>query len=46
VDLYWGSGKEAGRHAGVMKERGRLYYLVPKDGFLEELARENGLKKE
>jgi membrane-bound lytic murein transglycosylase A len=45
VDLYWGSGKEAGRHAGVMKERGRLYYLVPKDGFLEELARENGLRK-
>ena len=42
VDLYWGSGKEAGRHAGVMKERGRLYYLVPKDGFLEELAREKG----
>ncbi len=35
VDLYWGRGKEAGRHAGVMKNSGRLYYLVPKDEFLK-----------
>ncbi|HWP91600.1 MAG TPA: MltA domain-containing protein [Thermodesulfobacteriota bacterium] len=39
VDLYWGSGKEAGRHAGVMKNQGRLYYLVPKGEFLKELLK-------
>jgi membrane-bound lytic murein transglycosylase A len=42
VDLYWGSGKEAGQHAGVMKNRGRLYYLVPKDEFLKELSKDRG----
>jgi membrane-bound lytic murein transglycosylase A len=30
VDLFWGRGDEAGRHAGVMKQRGRLWYLAPK----------------
>ena len=30
LDLYWGEGVEAQKHAGVMKNRGRLYYLVPK----------------
>ncbi|HZS35838.1 MAG TPA: MltA domain-containing protein [Polyangia bacterium] len=30
VDLYWGEGKDAGRYAGVMKQRGHLYYLAPK----------------
>lgn len=44
VDLYWGSGKEAGRYAGVMKEMGRLYYLVPKDEFLQELLKDPDLK--
>ncbi|MGE5443909.1 MAG: murein transglycosylase A [Ignavibacteriales bacterium] len=43
VDLYWGSGKEAARYAGVMKERGRLYYLVPKDEFLQRLLKGRGL---
>lgn len=28
VDLYWGRGPDAGRIAGVMKQRGRLYYLL------------------
>ena len=28
VDLYWGRGADAGRIAGVMKQRGRLYYLL------------------
>lgn len=31
VDLFWGSGKEAARYAGVMKNEGKLYFLVPKD---------------
>ena len=39
VDLYWGRGKEAGRHAGAMKNSGRLYYLVPKDEFLESAGK-------
>jgi membrane-bound lytic murein transglycosylase A len=31
VDLYWGSGASAKQHAGVISEKARLYYLVPKD---------------
>jgi membrane-bound lytic murein transglycosylase A len=31
VDLYWGEGPEAERNAGVMKQPGRLFYLVPKE---------------
>jgi membrane-bound lytic murein transglycosylase A len=30
VDLFFGEGKAAEQEAGVMKERGQLYYLVPK----------------
>lgn len=30
VDLYWGRGDDAKRHAGVIKQRGELYYLIPK----------------
>jgi membrane-bound lytic murein transglycosylase A len=30
VDFFWGAGKEAERAAGVMKNPGRLIYLVPK----------------
>ncbi|MBX7138636.1 MAG: MltA domain-containing protein [Oligoflexia bacterium] len=30
VDLFWGRGEEAKRYAGIIKGRGRLYYLVPK----------------
>jgi membrane-bound lytic murein transglycosylase A len=29
-DLYWGSGDEALRYAGPMKQRGRYYLLLPK----------------
>jgi membrane-bound lytic murein transglycosylase A len=31
VDLYWGTGKEAGERAGRMKEPGRLYFFILKD---------------
>jgi len=31
VDLFWGRGDEAKRHAGVMQHRARLVYLVPKN---------------
>lgn len=30
VDLYYGAGEEAAQKAGVMKQNGKLYYLVPK----------------
>ncbi|MGH7884819.1 MAG: MltA domain-containing protein [Thermodesulfobacteriota bacterium] len=36
VDLFWGRGKEAGRYAGVMRNWGKLYYIVPKDEFIEQ----------
>ncbi len=32
VDLFWGRGDEAKRHAGVMQHRARLVYLVPREG--------------
>ncbi|MGI9553699.1 MAG: murein transglycosylase A [Thermodesulfobacteriota bacterium] len=37
VDLFWGKGEEAGQHAGVLKNWGKLYYLVPKDELIERL---------
>lgn len=30
ADIFWGQGPDAKRSAGVMKEWGQLYYLVPK----------------
>jgi membrane-bound lytic murein transglycosylase A len=30
ADLFWGSGDEAGRLAGVMRESGRLWVLLPR----------------
>ena len=35
VDLYWGEGADAERHAGHMKSRGRLIYLIPKGALPE-----------
>ena len=31
VDLFWGTGDQAGSEAGLMKEKGRLYILVLKE---------------
>ena len=41
VDLFWGEGKDASRHAGVMKNWGRFFYLVPKEKFLLKLRKKN-----
>ncbi len=30
VDMFWGSGDEAGEVAGWMKQKGRLYFLAPR----------------
>ena len=34
LDLFYGSGKEAGELAGRMKYEGRLYFLAPKPGMV------------
>lgn len=39
VDLFWGSGDLAGQSAGVMKQHGKLYYLVPKESLLEKFKK-------
>lgn len=31
ADFYWGSGDEAGRKAGSMKQQGKIWTLLPKD---------------
>jgi membrane-bound lytic murein transglycosylase A len=31
VDLFWGRGPEAARYSGVMRNPGRLYYILPKN---------------
>ncbi len=35
VDLFWGTGKDAGLAAGRMKEDGTLYFLLLKQQFLQ-----------
>lgn len=30
VDLFWGQGNEAAKISGVMRNQGRLYYMLPK----------------
>lgn len=42
VDLFWGEGKDASRHAGVMKNWGKFFYLVPKGEFLTVLREKSG----
>lgn len=37
VDLFWGRGGEAKRHAGVMKNPGRLIYFVPRPDWVNQL---------
>lgn len=31
ADFYWGAGHQAGRQAGAMKQRGKIWVLLPKD---------------
>lgn len=37
LDLYVGSGDEAGQFAGVMKNPAKLYYVVPKADYLNKI---------
>lgn len=38
VDLFWGRGDAAKQSAGVIKNRGRLVYFVPRQEFLRRLT--------
>ena len=31
ADLFWGAGYEAGRAAGSMKQKGKMWVLLPKE---------------
>ena len=39
VDLFWGTGKDAGLAAGRMKEKGTLFFLLLKQQFLQPVLR-------
>lgn len=39
ADLFWGPGPEAGELAGRMKQKGRLWVLLPKDYPLQSLSK-------
>lgn len=30
ADFFWGTGEEAGKHAGAMKQQGKIWVLLPK----------------
>jgi membrane-bound lytic murein transglycosylase A len=31
ADFFWGAGLEAGRQAGAMKQRGKIWVLLPRN---------------
>jgi membrane-bound lytic murein transglycosylase A len=31
ADFFWGAGNEAGKQAGAMKQRGKMWVLLPKE---------------
>ena len=37
LDLFWGRGKRAKQHAGVLNGRGELFYLAPREDLIERL---------
>jgi membrane-bound lytic murein transglycosylase A len=43
TDIYMGLGPEAGRLAGPMKRKGKLWYVAPKLDFTERLRARTGL---
>ena len=38
LDLFWGRGKEAKQHAGVVNAHGQLYYIAPSHELIERLS--------
>lgn len=45
ADFYWGSGDDAGRKAGSMKQQGRIWALLPKDYIFPITTQEYALKR-
>lgn len=39
ADFFWGAGNEAGRQAGAMKQKGKIWVLLPKDFTLPVAAK-------
>ena len=37
LDLFWGSGDDAKRNAGIMKQPGKIFFLAPKPALKETL---------
>jgi membrane-bound lytic murein transglycosylase A len=36
ADFFWGSGPEAGKHAGAMKQQGKIWVFLPNDFVLPQ----------
>jgi membrane-bound lytic murein transglycosylase A len=45
ADFYWGSGDEAGRKAGSMKQQGKIWTLLPKDYAFPQATQEFVMKR-
>ena len=45
ADFYWGSGDEAGRKAGSMKQQGKIWALLPKDYVFPTATQEFVMKR-
>jgi membrane-bound lytic murein transglycosylase A len=44
ADFFWGAGNEAGKQAGSMKQRGKIWVLLPKDFPFPKNGNGNGKK--
>ena len=40
LDLFWGRGKEAKQHAGVVNTTGQLFYLAPRQELLDRMKQD------
>jgi len=45
ADFYWGSGEEAGRKAGSMKQQGKIWTLLPRDYVFPKATQEFVMKR-
>jgi len=45
ADFYWGSGDEAGRKAGSMKQQGKIWILLPRDYVFPKATQEFVMKR-
>ncbi len=45
ADFYWGSGDEAGRKAGSMKQQGKIWTLLPRDYVFPKATQEFVMKR-